>query len=285
MSDDNDQMAGQRPEPESVERGLSLLRPLRMVVDPVVIGAERIPDDRPLLLVGNHTIFGVLDVPFLYAELWDRLRIYPRALGHHLHFTLPGWKELVGLLGVVDGTRENCAALMRAGEVLLVFPGGAREAVKRKGERYALMWKRRLGFVRMALAHGCTIVPFAALGADDAFDVIMNPEEVEGTQLGQFLRGIGLPRELLPPLVRGIGPTPLPRPERLYFQFCEPIPTRELQGREHDDEVCLELRDRVRDAVRGGIEQLREHRVRDPERAWLPRLNRTLQILLDGEAR
>ena len=56
---------------------------------------------------------------------------------------------------------------------VLLFPGGAREVVKRKDEAYQLMWKETPDFVRLAAKCKALIVPFAAVGADDAYDVIM----------------------------------------------------------------------------------------------------------------
>jgi hypothetical protein len=41
---------------------------------------------------------------------------------------------------VIDGTPENVRALVRAGDSIVVFPGGAREVFKRRGEKYTLLW-------------------------------------------------------------------------------------------------------------------------------------------------
>ena len=40
--------------------------------------------------------------------------------------------------------------------------------MKRKGEAYQLHWRQKADFVRMATRLGAVIVPFGALGADDA---------------------------------------------------------------------------------------------------------------------
>ena len=56
-----------------------------------------------------------------------------RSLGGHLHFRVPLWRDLLARFGTVDGRPENCEALMRAGESIVVFPGGAREVFKHKG--------------------------------------------------------------------------------------------------------------------------------------------------------
>lgn len=52
----------------------------------------------------------------------------------------------------------------------LLFPGGAREVNKKVGQEYQLFWKESPDFVRLAARCGAIIVPFAAVGADDAYD-------------------------------------------------------------------------------------------------------------------
>ena len=267
------------PSAADIERAARALEPFRRLISPLLVGTERIPDDRPLLFVGNHTIFGLLDVPFMFLELYNATGIRLRALGDHVHFRIPFWRDLLRNFGVVAGTRENCAALMEQGECVLVFPGGAREVAKRKGERYKLIWKQRLGFVRLAIRHGCTIVPFSALGADDAFDILLDADDLMKSPLGKILRKLNVRVDALLPLVRGIGPTPIPRPERFYFQFGEPIPTVEHRGRDQDDEVCHALRAQVATSIETGIVELKQIRDRDPDRALAPRLAKALSIL------
>ena len=58
--------------------------------------------------------------------------------------------------------------------MILVYPGGGREVAKRKGESYKLIWKERMGFARLAIEHGYTIVPFAAVGAEEAVDIVLD---------------------------------------------------------------------------------------------------------------
>ncbi len=273
-------MSSVEPEKPSVnvDQVARRLAPLERLLSPYFMGIDRIPDTRPLLFVGNHTIYGVLDVPFMYLELYRRRGIYLRALGDHIHFKIPFWGQMLKRSGVVDGTRENCAALMRAGECILVFPGGAREVAKRKGERYKLIWKERLGFVRLAIRHGCTIVPCSSVGADDAYDILLDGDEVMASPLGRMLEKLGVRSDALLPVATGMGPTPIPRPERLYFHFGTAIPTDTLQGQESDDLVCRRIRDQVSAAVEAGIEELHAFRASDPKRKLLPRLQQALAL-------
>ncbi|MBI2390476.1 MAG: acyltransferase family protein [Deltaproteobacteria bacterium] len=239
-----------------------LLRPWRKVTRPVFVGIEHVPDERPLLFVGNHTLFGVIDVPLMFFELWRKRGIFLRALGHHGHFKVPVWGDFLRRFGVIDGTRENCAALMAAGEAVLVFPGGSREVAKRKGERYRLFWKDRLGFAKMALRHRCTIVPFGAVGADDAYDIVVDGDDLLRTPVGKLGRKLGvLDEDFLPPIVRGHRGTPLPKPERLYFRFEPPIGTAEWDGRD-DETAARAVRDRTRAAIEHALTELLALRAR-----------------------
>lgn len=269
------------PEPQ-LQRALRVLEPWRILTAPKVFGLERVPQDRPLLFVGNHTLFGVLDVPMLFRELLVSQDIFLRSLGDHLHFKIPGWRELITRYGVVEGSRKNCAALMDAGECILVFPGGSREVAKRKSEKYTLIWKERIGFVRMAVRHGCTIVPFSAVGVEDAYDILVDANDIMASPLGLLIKRLGIRRDLLMPVAVGVGPTPVPRPHRLYFRIGTPVATSEFEGDFENTDLCRTLRDRVRSEIEFGIEWLRRVRKQDPKRKFFRRVASELRKLAEA---
>ncbi len=268
-----------QPSPGEMQRLAKLLAPWEWWLRPVFFGIETIPEARPLLFVGNHSIYGFLDIPLLFFALYRQRRIYLRGLGDHIHFKVPGWGEFLKYYGVVDGTPRNCARLMEAGESLLVFPGGAREALKRRDERHQLIWGERLGFVRMAIEHGCTIVPFSALGMDDALDVVWDADDMFKTRAGELWKQMGLRTDAIPPVVRGLGPTSIPRPERLYFSVRPAIKTASYQGQSDNEEACRELRERVRVSIETGFEELDRFRQDDPYRSFRKRLGEDVRSL------
>ncbi len=241
---------------------LDMLRPLKTFARPHFQGLDRITEARPVLFVGNHTLFGLLDLPFMFAELYRKKGIFLRSLGDHVHFKIPFWREWLAQIGTVDGTRENCSALMRAGEAILVFPGGAREVAKRRGEKYQLVWGDRMGFAKMALRHGCTIQPFAAVGIEDAFEIVRDAEDFFATPLGRIASKLGLRHDFVPPLVRAAHGG-MPRFERLYFAFGDPIPPKGSASNERD---CRRARDATKHSIEGLITELRDVQRRDPNR-------------------
>jgi 1-acyl-sn-glycerol-3-phosphate acyltransferase len=133
-----------------------------------VDGLEHIPPGRALL-VANHS-FGY-DVIFPVAAIARRLDRRVWMLGEHLWWKLPFVRRFVAAIGVVDGTQDNVDRLLAAGELVLVLPGGMREALKPQEMRYQLLWGQRYGFVRAAIRNQAPLVPLACVGTDNLFDV------------------------------------------------------------------------------------------------------------------
>jgi 1-acyl-sn-glycerol-3-phosphate acyltransferase len=251
---------------------------LRRYFVPEYLHMERTDPKRPTLFVGNHSVFGVLDVMLFSDGLYRERGITLRSLADRNHFKVPLWRDFVAATGAVLGTRANCAALMRDGAHILVFPGGAREVFKHKGEAYRLIWKERFGFVQLALEHGYPITPYATVGAEEAFDVLVDSADYMSSPVGQYLKASGIADRRLrggdefPPLVRGLGLTMIPRPEKLYFSVGRPIETRAYRDRADDPAVLTRVRNRVQRALGLLIEELREYRARDGKPGTLRRL-------------
>lgn len=236
------------------------------IVSPEFTGHEHVEAERPSLWVGNHSILAFADASLMMRELYVRHGIVMRSLGLHAHFRIPGWGPWLAANGAVDGTRENCAAMMRAGEHILVYPGGGGEVMKRQGEQHTLRWKNRTGFARMAIENDYPIQPFATVGADDCWDILYDNGRLRDTRLGQWLlEHTDLKAEELPPVLKGFGPTLLPKPQRMYFRFFPPVYPEEFRHLPVE-EGALALRNRVEAIVSGGLRDLLAERERDPKR-------------------
>ncbi len=272
MSDSDDVLDFKPPPVEVLWR---ILAPLRAYHRPRFFGLENIDPEQPSLLVGNHTIFGVLDIAHLGVAIYRERGVLLRSLGDRVHFQIPGWGGLLKSLGTVVGTRENCARLMQSGAHVLVFPGGGREVARRKGEAYKLLWKERTGFTRMAIEHGYPITPFASVGAEECYDILVDANDVMKSPLGKLLDRTGIAKkflrggEVILPIARGLGFTVIPRPERFYFQVGAPLDTRRFAGKHDDKAALLALREEVRVAVESLIEKLLAIRAKDPRRTLL----------------
>lgn len=236
----------------------------RRLFDYEFLGMQNLDKDKASILVGNHSIYSY-DVAIMLVELKLQKDIDVRALGDKLHDNIPYWRDLLKNHGVVAATPENCTQLMEHKEHILVFPGGAREALKRKGEEHRLFWKKRTGFARMALANRYPITPFFVYGADLGYDILWDYSRIKKSRvlaplfrkrdkLNELLRG----GELLPPLVVGRYNTLLPKKVPMVFNFGKPISTLKYKGAT-DEDTLWEVRERVEDAVTGLMQKSMEY--------------------------
>ena len=229
---------------------------------------------RPALFVGNHTLFGLTDAPLMIEHLHTQYGAMLRGLGDRGHFSVPYWGDFLVRHGMVLGSPENCSALMNAGQHVLVFPGGAREVMRRRGEAYELIWKKRAGFARLAIEHGYDIIPFGSVGPDESYRILADANSVlkrpwlkqamERTRLWEQTRQ----GDFLPPLAMGLGPTLIPRPQRYYFGFGDRISTEKFKGQHADKDLVWQVREQVADAVRGQIQRLKAYRAEDRKQNW-----------------
>ncbi|HNI63155.1 MAG TPA: lysophospholipid acyltransferase family protein [Agitococcus sp.] len=217
--------------------------------DPIFIGLDNVDRAKPALYVGNHTLYGTLDGPLMILGLYEHKGIFLRSLGDHIHFKVPLWGKLLVDNGCVAGTPENCQQLMEAKEHILVYPGGGREVMKNKDELYQLVWKQRTGFARMAMQNGYDIIPFAAVGADDAYTIQYDTNDFYQSKVGKWLQKTGISDKYLRggdafvPLATGLGL--LPRPEKIYFAFGERITTAAMQTQSENKDLQWQVREQV----------------------------------------
>ncbi len=207
-----------------------------------VTGLELIPPGRALL-VANHS-FG-WDVIFPMAAVAAELGRPVWVLGEHLWWRIPFLRRLATTVGVVDGTPENADRLLAADELLLVLPGGLREAVKPRELRYQLLWGNRYGFVRTALRNRAPIVPLASIGTDELFDFMGNAYERGSRWIGRKAFPIPLPARILP----------IPHLVRPRFAFGEPVRLAAEPEAAADFEVVRRLRREVEGALHELIEK------------------------------
>ena len=192
----------------------------------------------------------------------------------------PGGMGMFTTFGAVPVSGINFYKLLDAGETVLLFPGGVREAFKRKNEEYKLFWPSKPEFVRMAVRHGAIIVPFAAVGAEDGVDIVADADDIANLPFGLGQAAIERSRDV--PSARavdtrvtedGIGeetfvqPLVVPKtPQRYYFKFGTPISTAGLKERGFgDDEAKVqEMYDGIKADVEDGVDWLLRRRGEDP---------------------
>ncbi len=252
---------------EKVHDGIA---PLINVWRPYVLGLEQLPAHGRFLLVGNHTQFiggEVLLIPhFVRRALGTRVRpLADRRFGQNSGLG----HDLMTAYGGVVGDPETARELMRHNETILVFPGGGREIAKFKGEEYHLNWRGRSGFARIAVENNYPIVPVGLVGGDDVYKSLVTRQSMLG-RLSQTIstRMTGDP-DMAMPLTRGVGPTLIPRPQRMYLRFGDPIDTAK-PGDVSQDSWVASVRENTKRSLEAILANLISVRAADPFRELNP---------------
>jgi 1-acyl-sn-glycerol-3-phosphate acyltransferase len=204
-------------------------------------GLENLPAGRAVL-VANHA-FG-WDVLFAMSAIRAKTGRKVWALGEHVWWQVPVARRLAAAFGTVDGTQENTDKLLSHDELVMVLPGGLREAMKPRELRYRLLWGHRYGFVRAAVRNRAPIVPVASIGADELFDLVGNAF----ARGNRWLRGTGIPIPLTSKLLF------IPHVVHMKFVIGEAIPPPEHTG--EGEAVAVR---RLRREVEGALHEIFEH--------------------------
>jgi 1-acyl-sn-glycerol-3-phosphate acyltransferase len=193
-----------------------------------VFGIDQVPQGR-VLLIGNHSGQLPIDALLIGASVFldaEPPRII-RSMVEKWTQTLPFVATTFSRLGQVVGVPENARRLLEFGEMLLVFPEGARGISKSFSERYRLT-DFGLGFMRLALETETPIVPVAVIGGEEQYISLGN--------LGGVAKAFGMPNfPLIPQFLVPGGQMPLPTKYRIYFG--EPMV---FEGDPDDDDAVIE---------------------------------------------
>jgi 1-acyl-sn-glycerol-3-phosphate acyltransferase len=215
-------------------------------------GLEHIPDAGGALLVANHSGTLPLDGIMTALALHDHhpAHRHLRALGADLLFGTPFLGSLARKSGATLACVPDAERLLRAGEVVGVWPEGYKGLGKPFAERYKLQRFGRGGFVTAALRAGAPIVPTAIVGAEEIYPVIGN--------LSAVARAVGLPYLPITPTFPWLGPLGLiPLPSKWIIEFGKPIRTDSYPpGAAEDPMLVFDLADQVREAIQQALYRL-----------------------------
>jgi 1-acyl-sn-glycerol-3-phosphate acyltransferase len=177
-----------------------------------VIGLGHFPTRGPVLLLTNHS-FATYDAWLLAIPLHDELGRIPYAIGDRLMLRAPFAGSVLQGLGFIEGSRESVVEFLQRDEILGISVGGMREALRSSRDKYRIDWSGRLGFAWASMLSGAPIVLAACPRADDIYDVA----DLAITR--RVYERFKVPLAL----ARGLGPTLVPRPIKLWHLLSEPI--------------------------------------------------------------
>ncbi|XP_076922202.1 phytyl ester synthase 1, chloroplastic-like [Bidens hawaiensis] len=261
----------------------------------IVRGLAGVPDEGPVLLVGYHMLLGLELAPLILEFLREK-NVVVRGIAHPALFTMNSnngtinsnsglqefsYFDIMKVFGALPVTPSNFFKLFSSKSFALLYPGGAREALHRKGEEYKLFWPDQPEFVRMAAKFGATIVPFGAIGEDDVAELVLDYDDIMKIPVvNDYLRktneqGIRLRTEMDGEVANQdfYFPGLLPKvPGRFYYLFGKPIRTEGRENMLKDRQNAKELYMEIKSEVEKSMAFLIKKREEDPYRGVVNRV-------------
>jgi 1-acyl-sn-glycerol-3-phosphate acyltransferase len=114
-----------------------------------IIGLENIPKNGPALLVIYHAAIGI-DIAYVKSKIFLEQNRLPRAVADRYLFTVKGIRNIFEMINATSGSIEECESILNSGDLLLISPGGVREALF-SDTTYNIVWNNRLGFAKIAM--------------------------------------------------------------------------------------------------------------------------------------
>lgn len=208
-------------------------------------GLEHLPPPKQgALLVGNHAYLG-LDSIALSACLLSEANLLPRFLAEKNLYRIPGLSPVLHTVGAIPGVAEDAIELLKANQVVAVYPGGINDSFKLTTDAYSLQWKDRKGFARVAMRAQKPIIPIAATGVDELYQIDKREPFLGRLFGGSEKYDIPLPSSL--------------RPKRIPLDFYV-LPPIQTEGDPDRPEDVERVRSETEQALRSVLEPYRKSR-------------------------
>src|SRR5438034_6518731 len=197
-----------------------------------VRGLGNIPEEGPVLLVGNHSGGNVTPDTHVFTLAFSAYFGVERRfhqLAHNLVLSMPG----LGLLrkfGTVAASPANAEKALRSGAAVLVYPGGDHEVHRPTWHSHRVDFAERRGFIRLALEHDVPIVPIVSIGGQETALFLSRGESLSRLLgLDRLLRLKVLPISIAPPWGINVGDFlgHVPLPAKITVEALPPIRLRD----------------------------------------------------------
>jgi 1-acyl-sn-glycerol-3-phosphate acyltransferase len=206
--------------------GLWMLASLYFRAD--VRGLQNIPEEGPVLLVGNHSGGNLTPDTHVFTLAFTTYFGVERRfhqLAHNLVLSMPGLGRL-RKYGTVAATPENAQRALDVGAALLVYPGGDYEVHRPSWESGKVDFGGRKGFIRLAKERKVPLVPVVAIGGQETALFLSRGERIAKLLgLDRMFRLKVLPISLALPWGLNVGDMlgHIPLPAKITIQVLEPI--------------------------------------------------------------
>jgi 1-acyl-sn-glycerol-3-phosphate acyltransferase len=204
-----------------------------------VRGLGNVPDQGPVLLVGNHSGGNMTPDTVVFTLAFSTYFGVERAffqLAHNLVLSMPG----LGFLrkfGTVAASPANARKALDSGAALLVYPGGDYEVHRPSWQRNRVDFGGRKGFIRLAIERDMPIVPVVSIGGQETALFLTRGERLaQLLLLDRLFRLKVLPISIALPWGLNVGDMlgHIPLPSKITIETLPPINLREEFGPDPD---------------------------------------------------
>jgi 1-acyl-sn-glycerol-3-phosphate acyltransferase len=222
-----------------------------------VRGLERIPEEGPVLLVGNHSGGNMTPDSMVFLLAFNAYFGTERPLYILAHSLVTSWPVIGPFLrrwGVITAGPEAARAALETGACVLVYPGGDVETHRPYSARHRIRFAGRKGFLRLARDAGVPIVPVVADGGQETYLPLTDGRRLaEALRLDRLGRLKVLPVSLALPWGLNVGDLlgHIPLPVKIRIEVLEPIDVVDRFGRDgaDSDEAYRYVTERMQEAL------------------------------------
>ena len=201
-----------------------------------VRGFDRVPEDRPVLFVSNHSGGNMSPDSMVFMLAFSTYFGVERDIYALAHSMVTSW-PIIGRLGrkwgVITAGHDAAKAAFARDACVLVYPGGDVETHRPWTARHEIRFDGRKGFLKLAKDAGVPIVPVVASGGQQTFLPLTDGRWIAKTlRLDRVGRLKVLPVSLALPWGINVGDLlgHFPLPAKIRMEVCSPIDTVAMFG-------------------------------------------------------
>jgi 1-acyl-sn-glycerol-3-phosphate acyltransferase len=211
-----------------------------------VRGLERVPEEGPLLFVGNHSGGNMTPDSVVFLLAFNTYFGVERPIYILAHSLVTSW-PVIGKLGrkwgIITADPKIAEAALERGDCVLVYPGGDVETHRPWTARHEIRFDNRRGFLRLAKKAGVPIVPVVASGGQDTFLPLTDGRWIaKRLGLERLARLKVVPVSLALPWGLNVGDFlgHMPLPAKIRMEVLGPIDVKERFGDHADSQQAYD---------------------------------------------